>query len=75
MIEYLMMALAVLLVLWAHELNRCEECGDQLLWADPERSDVPLTRCFTCEGEHYAYIQKEYHDQYDFRMANDEHYN
>lgn len=45
----------VLLLSWANRMNECEDCGSQLRWCDPERADVPLTRCFICEGSHPAY--------------------
>lgn len=67
-LSYLIVAFLVLLVAWANERNRCPECGGQLLWRDPKRSDVPLTRCFTCEGDHPAYVRNEYHHRYDFDM-------
>ena len=65
----LVVVLACLLVAWAHERNRCPECGGQLLWCDPNRTDVSLTRCFVCEGDHPAYVKKEFHHLYDFDMG------
>ena len=62
----LLIMLAVLLIHWAHERNQCDDCGSQLLWCDPERSGVPVTRCFTCEGPHRAYIREGYQHLYDF---------
>lgn len=64
-----LLVLAVALIAWAERKNECDDCGEQLKWCDPARSDVPLTRCFTCEGPHRAYVRREYHDQFDFGSA------
>lgn len=62
----LMVLLGLIGVAWANRKNECDDCGSQLLWCDPERMDVPLTRCFTCDGPHPAYVREDWHHLYDF---------
>lgn len=63
---FLILILCTLVIGWANERNQCPDCGEQLKWVDPDRMDLPLTRCFTCDGPHPAYIRPEYHDEYGF---------
>lgn len=66
MTVYLAIIVGTLAVAWATKRDECEDCGDQLKWCDPTRSDVPITRCFTCDGAHPAYVRDGYHHLFDY---------
>ena len=68
--ELLFVVTMIVLLAWADHQSRCDDCGETLKWAD-KRRDVPMVRCFTCDGPHPAYVRDGYHHLFTYEASDD----